>query len=190
MNRRMIGFVALLIGFVVMAVLVVVSGERDSLPFLPTAAPATPVPQVFSTVNYDDIGAVRLEDPNSGRAITYALGQDGRWSSPDLAGQSLDQDEIRLMLRTIDVLPYERSFDIEEDTDLTQYGFQANTSYFFVQFVTVDDEDHFVVIGNPVDPDINPPTFYALIDNRPEVYLIEGGPIFFLVDKLLNPPLG
>jgi hypothetical protein len=189
MKRRMAGLLLLLGGFVGMVALLVLSGQQEDIPFLPTAPPATSIPQVYETIEFGDINAVRLEDPNSDRAITYVLADDGQWVSPELAGQTLDQAEIRLLLRTLDVLPYERRFPLDDDADLTQYGFQQLSAFMFVQFVTVDDSEHFLIIGDPIDPTAETPIFYALVDDRPDVYLIDGGAVFYLVDKLLNPPL-
>ena len=56
------------------------------------------------------------------------------------------------------------------------------------------DEMEALTVGDPTDEDgavsrQETPTFYALVDDRPEVYLIRQDAVFWLADQLLNPPL-
>ncbi len=141
--------------------------------------------RVFPELETLQITAIRMENPLSGETLTLARDFDSyEWTAPGMNG-TLDLQAASNIARTIAILPYRRSFEVDENTDLTQYGFRPNGE-FFIQFITSDGEEHVVAIGEPT---FESPTFYALIDDRKQIYLIERAPIDFLVDYFLQPPI-
>lgn len=194
MRRRNTGLLLLLVAFVGMALLVTMQDQGGvglATPVVPTAPPATPVPELFPGVTAEAIAAVRLQDPNTDRRLTLSRDADGRWFSSEYEGQPIDQGTARDIVRTLVIMPVLRTFDLPESTDLTQYGFLPTGAFFFVQFVTVDGAEHFIVVGNPADDDplVTVPAFYALVDDRPAMYLLRQDALFWLAQHLDNPPL-
>jgi hypothetical protein len=188
MKRLPFGLIALAVVFAGLAALLLF---QDSATDNDTTAPGTqpttrPAPQVFPDVTVQAIRAIRLEDPNNGQSLTL-INEEGEWNAPERPTASVDQDRARLIARTLEVLPYERTFNVEDGADLTQYGFLPEGSLFFIQLVLVDGTEHFVLIGNPVET--GPPAFYALVDDRPIMYIVPRGAVDYLIDQMLNPPV-
>lgn len=179
------GLIVLLVVFVVMAAALYFQ-ERD----LEEDAAATPVPtpylqRVFPDMEVLRLQAVQLLDPNTGDDLILARGETGAWTAPGIEG-TLDTDAATAIARTIILLPYMDTFTLEDDNNLSAYGF----GYFNIQFITVEAEEHVVAIGNPAPHLVaGQPAFYALVDDRPEVYLVQRGAISFLIDQFMNPPI-
>lgn len=82
-------------------------------------------------------------------------------------------------------MPYRRAIEIADDTDLEQYGFRPKGD-FYIQFTTIDGEQHVIAIGEPT---FDSPTFYTLVDDRLFIYVVESAPVNYLVQQFLNPPV-
>lgn len=153
----------------------------------PPTVPPQPTPileRVFPELELSRITAIRMIVPDTGRELIIARNEGGEWVAPALDG-TFDQEAAVLIGRTMVLLPYRRSFDIDETTNLAQYGFDPNGGI-WLQLFTIDEEEHTVAIG---DPSFDSPTFYALVDDRPTLYLIERPPIDFLLQYFVNPPV-
>ena len=179
------GFIVLLVVFVVMAAALYFQ-ERD----LEEEATATPVPtpylqRVFPDMEVLRLQAVQLLDPNSGNDFILARGETGAWTTPGIEG-TLDTDAATAIARTIVLLPYMDTFTLENNDNLSAYGF----GYFNIQFITAEAEEHVVAIGSPApQPVAGQSAFYALVDDRPEIYLIQRGAVSFLIEQFMNPPI-
>lgn len=172
-------FVAL-IGVLFLQERMLSESAEPTLPPQPTAM----LERVFPDLELSRIAAIRMIVPDTGRELTIARAESGEWVAPALEG-TFDQEAATLIGRTIVLLPYRRSFAIDDTTDLTQYGFDPNGDI-WLQFFTVDNEEHVVAIG---DPAFDSPTFYALVDDRPAVFLVERPAIDFLLQYFVNPPM-
>lgn len=185
------GFFTLLLVFaVLLAVYIIQDQSLDENPAILSATYPTPegtvtYQRVFPDLETLQITAIRLQNPLNEE--TFILARDFEnyeWTAPGLTGE-LDLEVASNIARTIAIMPYRRSFEIDENTDLTQYGFRPNGE-FLIQFITSDGEEHVIAIGEPT---FESPTFYALVDERKEVYLIERAPVDFLVDNFMTPPV-
>lgn len=183
-NLRMLGILSLIF----VALLVTLLVQQDGIDFMenrPTPQPTAILERVFPELELLRLQAVQLQVPVTGDSFTIARRGDGTWTAPGMDGE-LDTQAATLIARTVVLLPYRDSFSIDDAADLTQYGFIPEGGEFAILFITVDGEEHIVTIGYP---NMNSPTFYALVDDRPEVYLIERPPLDFLVSYFREPPI-
>lgn len=159
--------------------------ERDSLP-QPTVIPTGFLQRIFPDLEVRNIAAIRLLNPVNGDEFVLARrAEDGLWTAPAYPDRALDTEMASFIAQTIALLPYRQSFDIDEDTDLSQFGLRS-TGDFLIQFTTLEGEAHAVIIGEPT---FESPTFYSIVDDRPEIYILERAPIDFLIDNFIEPPL-
>jgi hypothetical protein len=140
---------------------------------------------VFPEVRVLDLLTINLRDPNYDLTFTLSRAADGTWTAPDAAG-SLDTTIATQIAQTVVLLPFERSFPMDADTDLTQYGFNPNGAL-FVEFVLTDGTQHVLAVGGLLPA--RDQGYYALVDDRPDIYIIPRGPLDFLIQNLYNPPL-
>lgn len=185
---------ALLVLFLILTVLALLQGNQPppSLPQMPTATttPAvSPVPtgmllRIFPELAVTDIQAIRLEDPANNLSFTISRGPNGAWTAPEQAG-TLDTSAASAIARTFVLLPYARSINITSDTDFNAYDFGTTPRLLF-QLILSDRTGHAVAIGG-LTPDGT--AYYALVDERDEIYLIERGPVDFLNGYIQSPPL-
>lgn len=171
----------LLVVFIGLVVLVLIQNNQQ------TQAPVTlPTPQpdraltpttpglirLFPDLSVLDIQAIRLEKTDSDNALTLQRDSNGQWSS----NSSLDAETATDIARTIVLMPYGSSINIISTTDLNAFGF-GETDHLLIQFIKINGEGHGIITGN-TDPDY--PVYYALVDERDEIYRIERGAIDFL----------
>jgi hypothetical protein len=183
----------LLIGAFISLVAVAFLQGRSNVP-QPTAIPPTveaattptlpPLLRIFPEMTVLDIQAIRIEDPNSGEFITLTRDESDNWIAPDVAGE-LDADTASDIARTIVLLPYSRSINITSQTVLSDYGFDPN-GQLFVSLVMKNGDGHVLAIGTLSETD---PVYFALLDERDEIFEVERGPVEFLRNFLFSPPL-
>jgi hypothetical protein len=152
-----------------------------------TDSPPQPTPtfqRLFTDLAIDDLQAIELRMPTYEQPLIFVREPDGSWSAPDIIGE-LDQEAVSNMAATLVILPYRRTFSIDADTDLGQYGISP-TPDFIVQFITFNGEQHSIAFG---DPSFESLTFYTLVDDRQQVYLVERPPVDYLVTNFINPPI-
>jgi hypothetical protein len=159
----------------------------------PTLAPPTaeitvtptllPLLRIFPDMTVLDIQAIRIEDPNTSDSIILTRDASNNWIAPDHEGQ-LDTDDASDIARTIILIPYSRSINITSQTVLGDYGFEPN-GQLFISLVMKNGEGHVLAVGALSETD---PVYYALLDERDEIFEVERGPVEFLRNFLLSPP--
>ncbi|MGQ9887210.1 MAG: hypothetical protein ACUVSX_01855 [Aggregatilineales bacterium] len=183
---------ALLALFVLLAALTLLQGSPTALPPPPTTAPTldiTPIPtgmllRVFPDLTALDIQAIRLQDLQSDLSFTIARGPDGVWTAPGRQG-TLDSSAASAIARTFVLLPYARSINITSETNLSLYGFTGTPRLLF-QLLLTDGTGHVVAIGSQT-PD--GAAYFALVDERDEIYMVERGPVDFLNGYIQSAPI-
>ncbi|MBZ0294459.1 MAG: hypothetical protein K8L99_17985 [Anaerolineae bacterium] len=180
-NRKTL--LLMLIVFVGLAALVLVQNNQEQPP-LPTPQPDVSVTattpgllRVFPELSVLDIQAIRLERPDADQTLTLQRDSNGQWTS----NSDIDPETATNIARTIVLMPYGNSINIVSTTDLSTYGF-GETGHLLIQFVQMNGEGHGVIVGG-VDPDY--PVYYALVDERDEIFRIERGAVDFL-DQFLD----
>lgn len=187
-NRR--GLVVLLVIFMgLVGVYLLQQSQIDQA--VDTALAPTPTIDIqdfllFPETSVVDIVAVTLREPNTNATFTIVRAADGTWTAPDETG-TLDADAATLVARTIVLTPFERVIEVPDDAsaDYSQYGFRPNGEL-FIQFLLTDETAHVVAVGGLTG---DRAFYYALVDERPGVYLVPRGPIDFLIQTLINPPV-
>jgi uncharacterized protein DUF4340 len=182
MNRRI-----LLILGIVFAALVAVT-------YFQYRAATTPIPNealFASFIGRDlnmtvlDIQAIRLRDPQSDQSFVISRDSNGNWTAPDSEG-SLDTDIASNIAKTVVLMPYKEAFALEANPDLSQYGFQPNGSLSVDVILKNTSEGHVIAVG-----DLSPSglEYYVLVDDKPQVFLIDRGAVDYLKTQLTKPPL-
>lgn len=175
-NRR--GLAILLAIFAALALLVTL--RRDDTSGLPATPPATGFfLRVFPDMGVLAIQSIRIEDPIRGDALTLTREPDGSWTALEVEWP-FDQATATNIARTIVLLPYSRTIAPPADGNLAQYGFRPGAQL-SILIVLINGDEHFVAIGDPVQ---SGPDFYAVVDDRAEIYLIQRSPIDYLAEFL------
>jgi hypothetical protein len=131
-----------------------------------------------------DIQAIRLRDPNSEVSFVVSRDTAGNWTAPLNEG-SLDQDAASSIARTVVLAGYQQTLPITDTTDLSQYGFQPN-GIFSVDVLRTDTEGHVIAFGNMVPSGT---AYYAIIDDKSDIFFIERGAVEYLMAYMVQPPL-
>lgn len=161
--------------------------EEAQRPPTPTPTPESAggtLLRIFPELRVVDLQAIRIEDPNTGENVSISRDSEGVWQSLDPA-QTLERTDASSIARTIILLPYNKSVNILNETKFADYGLD-DSPYLLLQFVLVDGSGHGIIVG-----DLTPSgeAYYSLVDDRDEIYEIERGPIEFLLDFVLLPPV-
>lgn len=183
----------LVILFAVLLAAALLQGSPTSQVQMPPTATITTTPdplssgtllRIFPDLAVLDIQGIRLQDPNTEQSLTLARDAEGNWTAPDQQGQ-LDTDAASAIARTIVLLPYGRSINITAQTRLEDYGFAPNGKL-FISIITRSGENHVVAVGD-LAQDV--PVYFALVDERDEIFQVERGAVDYLTNFLLSPPI-
>jgi hypothetical protein len=150
----------------------------------PSAIPTGTYRRVFPDMAVLDIQAIRLETPETEQSFTISRAADGTWTAPD-SEQTLDVAVATTIAQTIVLLPYESAILLTEDSGLETYGFQSSPRL-LIQVLMSNGDVHIVAIGELTPSQV---AFYGLVDEREEVYLLDGRAVAFLLTMLESPPL-
>jgi hypothetical protein len=130
-----------------------------------------------------DIQAIRLRDPNTNQEFTISRDQQGNWTAPNHPGR-LDTQAASNIAKTIVLMPFRSVVPLPEKPDLKQYGFSPGS--FTIELVLRNRGVHAILFGSlSTSQDV----YYTLVDDRPQVYLLERSPIEYLRDQLRTPPV-
>lgn len=147
--------------------------NRQSSQVAPT--PQIQFERVFPDLKVLDIGAIRLQDPTTNATFTLSRGEGGEWQALDVEGE-LNTETATLIARTMVLFPYEYTLPMPADDDLAAYGFNPNGNL-LIQIVQINGEAHAVAIGR-LTP--SAASYYAVVDDREELYVIDRAPVEFL----------
>ena len=161
---------------------------QNTIPPTPTEPTETPpsgsLLRVFPDMRVLDIQAIRIDDPINDRNFTLVRDEQGNWTAPDLDAE-LDDEQVRNIARTIVLLPYARSINIVPETDFEDYGL-TQTPRLLLQILNLDGASHVIAVGNLIDSER---AYYALVNERDEIFQVERGAIDFLRNFVLSPPI-
>lgn len=194
MRRGLPTLFGLLVMFIMLAILVVIQEPRTPSAIQPTAQPTDQTGQAFGDnlvyigLDASAIQAIRLLDPNSEQSVTFARNPIRLWTAPLIENVALDQTVMQTIERTLVLMPYAHQF-IPEAQRLTEYGFLSDGRHYFSVLFTMDDGTvHTIAIGNPTEYN-GRAVYYAVVDDRAEMYLIYREPIDYLTQQFLKPPI-
>jgi hypothetical protein len=153
-------------------------------PTTPNAPTTIDFATVFSDFTVDDIQAIRLEDPRNPRSFTLQRDEDAAWIAPENAG-TLNLEIADLLAQTVTIIPYQRIIPLAENANMGDYGFTPS-GRLLLQIVVRDGRQYGMIVGGRTPADSG---YYALVDNRPELYILERGAIDFMISSLITPPV-
>lgn len=179
-SRR--GLIALVLIFGGLTLVLLLQGEGNSRQPAPTSI--SDFARIFPELTVLDLAAIRVEDPINGDVFTIARDAGGTWIVPGSAAP-LYPDAGTGIARITALLPYQRTLPIPEDGNLRQFGFRSQGN-FSIQIILANGIQHFVLIGDALQTG---PYFYALVDERSEIYIVQRAPIDFLASLLDAPPI-
>ncbi len=135
-------------------------------------------------MSVDDITAIRLRDPESNQSFAISRDTTGKWISTDSQG-SLDPTAADNIAKTVGLLPYEKTIEVTASTSLADFGFMPD-GIFSIELLLRDGKTHAIVIG---DLTASLQSYYGLVDDKTEIYVLERRAIDFLLIQLNKPPL-
>jgi hypothetical protein len=169
--------------FIALAIVLAYQNSR------PTVQPSAPTPgissaRVFPDLTLDGIRGIRLRSPETGAMFALSRGTDGVWTAPGSAG-TLDLVGADGIARTMVLLPYNASLPVPDGADMAAYGFTPE-GVLSIEILLTDGGAHAVAVGyrTPTED-----TYYALVDDRPDLYLVERAAVDFLILALREPPV-
>jgi hypothetical protein len=176
----------LLILLAVFIVLAIVLAYQTSRPIVQPTAPTPGVSgaHVFPDLTLDGIQGIRLRSPETGATFALARGADGVWTAPGSNG-TLDLRGADGIARTMVLLPYNDSLPVPQGADMATYGFTPE-GVLSIEILLTGGRAHAVAVGyrTPTED-----TYYALVDERPDLYLLERAAVDFLILALREPPI-
>lgn len=140
---------------------------------------------VYPDLFLQDVQAVNLQNPLSGETFTINRAADGTWTAPGREG-TLDQAVAQAIARTIVLLPYTQTLPEPTADQLDDYGLVANSGTLIIGAILTDGTPLGVAVGGLTPTGTS---YFALVDDRPEVYILERAAVDFLIVQLRTPPL-
>ena len=168
--------------FVVIAVLVAIQNMQPHVVAGPTPTPSDP--QTFTDFTFDDIQGIRLRSPESKTSFVLARAADGSWTAPDSTG-TLNTTEANNIAKTMVLLPYSHTLTLQVGEDKKTYGFTPQ-GILVIEIVLKSGATHAVEVGyrTPTQE-----SYYALVDDRSDLYLLDRPPIDYIISRLKSPPV-
>lgn len=184
MNRRGATLIFLALAFAGLAILTLVTGRGPSaqIPGAPTPTDVIPFFRVFSELSVYDLVGVRLRSPETGAEFTMARDPAGNWVSVTPEG-ALDAVAANAIARTMVLLPYTQA--ITPDQPPAQYGFTPE-GILSIELLLADGGGAAVALGYRTPTETG---YYAFVDDRPEVFILDRAPIDYLISILRQPPI-
>lgn len=173
--------IVLVMVFVVLVALVAIQSTQHPV----TASGPTPTPidaPLFTDFTLDNIVGIRLRSPETGATFVLARASDGSWTAPENRG-TLNPTEADNLARTMVLLPFSSTVAFSEDK--TTYGFTPQ-GILAIEIVLTNGTTHAVEVGYRT-PTGN--SYYALVDTRSNLYLLDRAPVDYIISRLKSPPV-
>ncbi|MBE2272416.1 MAG: hypothetical protein IAE80_29540 [Anaerolinea sp.] len=169
--------------FIVLAVIVLVQQATPAV--APEDVPewAINTTPVFAGFSKEQIAGIRLNNAATGDALTLLRGAEGVWIVPDSLG-TLNVEVAEIIAQTLVILPSSSTI-ADTPQEYALYGFDP-IPVISIEFFLNNGVTHGISIGyrNPTETG-----YYALIDERPEIYILERAPVDFFISVLRSPPI-
>ncbi|HVU10055.1 MAG TPA: hypothetical protein VHD90_02205 [Phototrophicaceae bacterium] len=170
--------------FVVLALLLYVQSKQAPSVIVATPTVGQSVAQLFPDLTLDEIQAVQLNSPETGKTFTISRAADGSWTAPINPGK-LSQIASNDIAKTMVLLPFSQTMMLKPGDDKSSYGFTPK-GVLQIEIILTNGVSHAVEIG------YRTPTqdgYYALVDDLPNLYLMERPAIDYLISTLRSPPV-
>ncbi len=185
MNRRIL-FILLAV-FAVLVIIAVIQAQPRPIAIQSPNSTGTPGASFLGrdlNLTVLDIQAIRLRDPEGDKNFLISRGSDGNWTAPGSEGR-LDIDAASSIAKTVVLMGYQQTIPVTDSTDLSEYGFHPN-GILSVEILRTNNEGHVIAVGGLAPSGL---AYYTLVDELPQMYLIERGAVDYLKAYLTQPPL-
>ncbi|MFN8529982.1 MAG: hypothetical protein U0670_15380 [Anaerolineae bacterium] len=172
MNNRRTLFALTAIFFVLIVVTLIVQ-NRPQTPAVPDVTPF--FFRVYPDLSADDLQALRIQNLITGEELSIARDEENQWISPEGIGQ-VNQETANNLALTLSLLPYTQTLTNPTTADLESFGLRPRP-VLLISAVTSDGQGIAVAVGNRTLPNTS---YYAIIDDRPDVYVLERAAVDYL----------
>jgi hypothetical protein len=138
--------------------------------------------RVYDGVSLAEVMAVRLRSPQTEAVFAVARDTAAVWQVVEGSGMTITSEAADALALTVIVLPYLDT--LTPDADLTLYGFEPE-GILSIELVLDDGTTSAVAVGYRTPTELG---YYAFIDSRPELYILDRAPVDYLISILRNPP--
>jgi hypothetical protein len=132
---------------------------------------------IFSGWAATDIQALRIDDPFSERDVALARNPDGSWLVGD-GGVTVDQTIADNVAKTVAFMPYTDIIAGLPASEFVNYGLSVESIWLQIQVILTNNEQHVIAIGGRVP--VADGGYYALVDERTEVFVLNRGAVDYL----------
>lgn len=132
--------------------------------------------RIFSGWSASDIQALRLDDTTSDLDLLLNRTETG-WETGD-STIAIDQTIAEAIAQTLAILPYEAVIANVSTDEYVNYGLENDRIWLQIQVILQSGSGHVIGIGGRVPTDGG--GWYAVVDNFPEVYILNKGAVDFL----------
>lgn len=184
-NRRFL--VILLMIFLLLAAALALQ-ENSSRNVQPTPQSTPQLRRIFPDLAVLDIIALRVQDRITGETFTIARDIDGTWLAQSVdqeTTQPLEENAGTNLVRSFVLLGHVQTIELTEERALAEFGFRSDAQM-YITAITADNIQHAVAVGDPLQTG---PYYYVIIDDRPEIYVVDRAAIDYLAAVLDTPPL-
>ncbi|MDX2160786.1 MAG: hypothetical protein SF162_05625 [bacterium] len=171
----------LIVAFVALLVITLIVQRVPPTSNLPAATPF--YFRVYPDLTVDDLQVVRIQDATSGEQFTIRRTPENAWATD--SGGTVVQTTADLIARTIVLLPYTQTLDLPPPEERARYGFIEGQGLLITALLN-DGSSRIIAVGafTPTGT-----SYFALVDDRTDLYVIERAAVDFLIVQLQNPPV-
>lgn len=136
--------------------------------------------RVFDGWGANNVFAIQIYDPVAQVGLTITRNNEDLWQLVEFSGL-LTQEEGDLAAASMAYFPQVRTLEEIEPDNYADFGLTQDDLTMLVSVILKDGSEHSVAVG---DLTAAGDSFYALVDERPNLYIIEAGPVAFYTQLL------
>jgi hypothetical protein len=126
----------------------------------------------------NDVQAFSIRDPYTGVTVSFQRDNSNQWQFLEMPEAVPDQAGVDQVALTIAVMPALEALNQVKPEDYPAYGLTQSDAFLILIALLKNGEQHTVIVGDVAAGNVS---HYALVDDRPEVYVLDARPIAYLV---------
>lgn len=175
-------YLVMVLAVVLMALVAVAVWQAMPRTSLPTTSATTgdmrDTQTVFRGFTTEFIQALRIDDPYRDEDLILERNQEGQWRLAGRSDGTLDPLIADNIAKTVAFMPYQEIIGGIAATDYVNFGLNAESVWLQIQVILKTTETYNIAVGGLVPGSEN--GYYALIDDRPEIYVLNRGAVEYL----------
>jgi hypothetical protein len=133
---------------------------------------------LFRDWNDDNVIAVRLDDPLNDIDMVINRISDTEWQLQGEAVEQINQETLDLIVKTVAYIPFTDILRDIPDTNLSNFALTEDLIWLQIQVILDNNDTHVIALGARV-PMVDG-GYYALVDDRQEVFVLNRGAVDYL----------